>query len=107
MQGFLPDSGWHIPTDKLTDREKEVLVKIAEGPSAKEAALKLHVALPTVKSHRVSILFEAQSPLHTRSRGLCDSGRIWFNLGSLNERSAKSIQMSTETSAVSALNLLG
>ena len=55
MQGFVPDSAWHKPTDKLTDREKEVLVKIAEGPSAKEAALKLHVALPTVKSHRVSI----------------------------------------------------
>jgi len=56
MQGFLPPLPWHEPEkEDLTNRENEVLITIAEGLSAKEAAFKLHIALATVRAHKASI----------------------------------------------------
>ncbi|UCC22648.1 MAG: response regulator transcription factor [Planctomycetota bacterium] len=39
-------------SDALTDREREVLQLIAEGNSTKQIALKLHISVKTVETHR-------------------------------------------------------
>jgi DNA-binding NarL/FixJ family response regulator len=36
----------------LTDREREVLQLLAEGKSTKRIALKLHISVKTVETHR-------------------------------------------------------
>lgn len=41
--------------DSLTPREREILIKIAEGDSLPEIAQKLHRSLKTIESHRLSI----------------------------------------------------
>ncbi len=43
-------------TEKLTKREREVLKLLAEGKKAQEIAALLYVSLPTVRSHRYSIM---------------------------------------------------
>ena len=42
--------------DILTDREKEVVQLMAEGNSTKEIALKLHISVKTVETHRRQIM---------------------------------------------------
>ena len=49
---------------RMTRREREVIVKIAEGKSNKEIAAALHIAVHTVKSHVHNIL--EKLALHTR-----------------------------------------
>jgi DNA-binding NarL/FixJ family response regulator len=56
MQGYLRPLRRHEPEkDNLTKREREVLIAIAEGLSAKETGLKLHIALATVRAHKANI----------------------------------------------------
>lgn len=43
-------------TEKLTRREREVLKLLAEGKKAQEIAALLYISLPTVRSHRYSIM---------------------------------------------------
>ena len=43
-------------SDVLTDREIEVLQLIAEGNSTKQTALKLHISVKTVETHRRQIM---------------------------------------------------
>ena len=43
-------------SDVLTDREREVLQLIAEGKSTKQIALKLHISVKTVETHRRQIM---------------------------------------------------
>ena len=43
-------------SDALTDREREVLQLIAEGKSTKQIALKLHVSVKTIETHRRQIM---------------------------------------------------
>ena len=42
--------------DILTDREKEVVQLMAEGNSTKQIALKLHISVKTVETHRRQIM---------------------------------------------------
>ena len=42
--------------DVLTDREKEVIQLMAEGNSTKQIALKLHISVKTVETHRRQIM---------------------------------------------------
>lgn len=42
--------------DVLTDREREVLQLIAEGSSTKQIAIKLHISIKTVETHRRQIM---------------------------------------------------
>jgi DNA-binding NarL/FixJ family response regulator len=43
-------------SEVLTDREREVLQLIAEGKSTKQVALKLHISVKTVETHRRQIM---------------------------------------------------
>ena len=43
-------------SDILSDREREVLQMIAEGKSTKQIALKLHISVKTVETHRRQIM---------------------------------------------------
>ena len=43
-------------SDVLTDREREVLQLMAEGKSTKQIALKLHISVKTVETHRRQIM---------------------------------------------------
>ena len=43
-------------SNTLTDREREVLQLIAEGKSTKQTALKLHVSIKTIETHRRQIM---------------------------------------------------
>jgi DNA-binding NarL/FixJ family response regulator len=43
-------------SELLTDREREVLQLIAEGESTKQIALKLHISVKTVETHRRQIM---------------------------------------------------
>ncbi|MHC4459564.1 MAG: response regulator [Planctomycetota bacterium] len=43
-------------SDVLTDREREVLQLMAEGKSTKQIALKLHISIKTVETHRRQIM---------------------------------------------------
>lgn len=43
-------------SDALTDREREVLQLLAEGKSTKQIALKLHISVKTVETHRRQIM---------------------------------------------------
>ena len=44
----------------LTDREKEVLLLIAEGMSNKEIAEELHISIKTVKTHVSNLLMKCE-----------------------------------------------
>jgi two-component system, NarL family, nitrate/nitrite response regulator NarL len=55
-----PDTAWAM----LTTREREILAIAAEGRTNKEIARRLHIELPTVKSHMHNIL----EKLRVRSR---------------------------------------
>jgi DNA-binding NarL/FixJ family response regulator len=51
--------------DLLSDREREVLVHLAEGESLKEVAQRLHLSVKTVDSHKVNLMRKLD--LHDRS----------------------------------------
>jgi two-component system response regulator NreC len=42
--------------DLLTEREREILQLLAEGNSNKEIALRLHLSVYTMETHRMRIL---------------------------------------------------
>ena len=44
--------------EDLTQREKEILLLVVKGLSNQEIADQLHISIPTVKTHRSSILFK-------------------------------------------------
>jgi DNA-binding NarL/FixJ family response regulator len=50
-------------SEVLTDREREVLQLIAEGKSTKQVALKLHISVKTVETHRRQIM--SKLDIHT------------------------------------------
>jgi PAS domain S-box-containing protein len=54
--GFTPDADAVRLVFSLTDREREILVLIADGKSTKEAALRLGISYKTADSHRSRIL---------------------------------------------------
>lgn len=45
-----------LPAARLSPREKEILILIAEGDSSKDIAAKLHIGVGTVETHRASLL---------------------------------------------------
>lgn len=51
-----PGEGKNGDDTRLTDREREVLIQIAEGHSNKEIAAKLGIAVRTVESHRENLM---------------------------------------------------
>jgi DNA-binding NarL/FixJ family response regulator len=53
------------PYDLLSDREREVLLRLAEGESLKEVAQHLHLSVKTVDAHKCSIMRKLE--LHNRS----------------------------------------
>jgi DNA-binding NarL/FixJ family response regulator len=53
--GQMPDGGPSGPA-ALTPRHREVLQLLAEGLSAKEIALRLHLSVKTVETHRAQIM---------------------------------------------------
>jgi len=52
-----PSSG---PEKPLSAREREVVQLVAEGKSSKEIAMILHIAVPTVDTHRRQIMDKLQ-----------------------------------------------
>lgn len=54
--GFEPDDTAVRAVFSLTERERQVLLQIAEGRSTKEAALRLGISYKTADSHRSRIL---------------------------------------------------
>jgi DNA-binding NarL/FixJ family response regulator len=64
-----PDTAWAV----LTAREREILVLAGEGLTNKEIARRLHIELPTVKSHMHNIL----EKLHVRSRTEAAALALW------------------------------
>jgi NarL family two-component system response regulator LiaR len=91
MQGFLqPFTRHEAARDNLTNREKEVLIAIAEGLSAKETGHKLHIALGTVRAHKASIY----SKLNLHSVPAVVGYAIWAGLiqiGCLDQRFARRV----------------
>jgi DNA-binding NarL/FixJ family response regulator len=64
-----PDTAWAV----LTTREREILALVGEGLTNKEIARRLHIELPTVKSHMHNIL----EKLHVRSRTEAAALALW------------------------------
>ena len=57
VNGYLNRVAGFAPSRSvLTDREREVLQMIAEGKSTKQTALKLHISVKTVETHRRQIM---------------------------------------------------
>jgi DNA-binding NarL/FixJ family response regulator len=56
LNQFVNNGGKKEPFAQLTDREREVLVLIAEGQSNKEIACKLGIGVRTIETHRERIM---------------------------------------------------
>ena len=56
LNEFVKNGGKKEPFSALTDREREVLVQIAEGRSNKEIADHLHIGVRTIETHRERIM---------------------------------------------------
>ena len=56
LNQFVNNGGKKEPFAQLTDREREVLVLIAEGQSNKEIANKLGIGVRTIETHRERIM---------------------------------------------------
>jgi DNA-binding NarL/FixJ family response regulator len=55
------------PLDALSEREREVLVLLAQGASNRDIAEKLYITEGTVKNHVSSILTKLQAENRTRA----------------------------------------
>jgi two-component system, NarL family, response regulator NreC len=66
LDSYVNESG-HRQTryDLLSDREREILVLLAEGESLKEVAQRLHLSVKTVDNHKVNLMRKLE--LHDRS----------------------------------------
>ena len=56
LNQYLAESDDRDPRSRLSDREQEVLVQIAEGRSNKEIAVKLGIGVRTIETHRERIM---------------------------------------------------
>jgi DNA-binding NarL/FixJ family response regulator len=56
LANFLNDNSSKLPHHKLTDREYEVMIKIAEGKSLTEIANHLSLSVKTISTYRSRIL---------------------------------------------------
>lgn len=54
--GAAPPAARAQPSEPLTDRERQVLEKVAQGRSNAEIAAELHITLSTVKTHLASLM---------------------------------------------------
>jgi DNA-binding NarL/FixJ family response regulator len=52
LNQYVAESDDRDPMSRLSDREREVLVEIAEGKSNKEIAVKLGIGVRTIETHR-------------------------------------------------------
>ncbi len=64
LQRVGQEGGAGRPFDALTDREREVLVRIAQGLSNQQIADGLSISIKTVNRHRENIM--AKLNLHSR-----------------------------------------
>ena len=55
----------HAVRDQLADREREILVLLAEGQSLKEVAQRLNLSVKTVDAHKVNLMRKLE--LHDRA----------------------------------------
>lgn len=54
--GAAPPAARAQPSEPLTDRERQVLEKVAQGRSNAEIAAELNITLSTVKTHLASLM---------------------------------------------------
>jgi two-component system response regulator NreC len=52
------DAQQHVPLNRLTSREREVIQLLAEGKSNKEVATILKISVKTVEAHRTRIMLK-------------------------------------------------
>jgi DNA-binding NarL/FixJ family response regulator len=56
LNQYVAESDSNSPLTRLSEREREVLVQIAEGKSNKEIASQLNLGVRTVETHRERIM---------------------------------------------------
>lgn len=77
IEAFSPPPSNFSTIEKLSERERQVLLLIAEGKKDKEIAIELHIAITTAKNHVKSILEKLQVRNRTEASNLAhDIGLI-------------------------------
>ena len=56
MSGYLRRNDPADPCPAITEREREVLIRIALGESSKRVAVALHLRVKTVEKHRANLM---------------------------------------------------